>query len=133
MIQPNKIGSAPFLLEHSLLLYEHLNQVADTNPHAVILDTLHGHLAGQRLPLGRLPCSKGKKLPRGNTKEVKVSRRSSLYRYCFSKVSVFSNCPTAAPIGVLSIQLHFLHAPSHSSFHVRNLSVCLCISCALHT
>ena len=29
--------------------------------------------------------------------------------------------------------LHFLHAPSHTIFHVRNLSVCLCLSCALHT
>ena len=28
---------------------------------------------------------------------------------------------------------HFLHAPSHSSFHVRNLSIFLCVSCALHT
>lgn len=79
------------------------------------------------------PVARERSCPEEYTKRDKISRRSSLYRYCLSKVSVFSNCPTAVPIDVLSIQLYFLHAPSHSSFHVRNLSVYLYISCALHT
>ena len=75
-------------------------------------------------------CSVDKKPPKIRMKGCKshaASLRFSM-RYPYS-LTVRLFLQWVAPLN----PLHFLHAPSHSSFHVRNLSVCLCLSCALHT
>ena len=74
-------------------------------------------------------CRTKRSRPKYRTKRAKPRRFTEVIH----EVSVFINCPTVSPTGCPLNPLHFLHAPSHTFFHVRNLSVCLCLSCALHT